>query len=404
MIKKRRENLYKNFVNNSCFILFSKDKNHRRDSDFDLHNDKNIFYFTNLELDFCGLLITKNNSKIKEYLILKKQSQNEINFCGEVDEKKLSKNSKIQNIIYFDDLEKFFQNKKFEKIYFYEDSRSNENYKTYYNFIKKLKKKFSKKVFENSYDFISNLRNIKDKSEISKIKKATNLIEEFFKKFENKIRKNEFKNEKDIESLFYQVCFKNNCVPFYYPIIASGKNSLVLHYTKNNSKINFPILLDLGFEYKNYGCDISRTFIDEKSIFQKKVYNSVLNIQKKILGILKEGISFNEIEIKTLEFLKEELLKLKLINKKFEKENVVEGKKVNKNLVKALREFMPHSFGHSLGLDTHDLETQSNVLKNGMIITVEPGIYIKNKFGIRIEDNVLIKKNGIENLSKEIKK
>jgi Xaa-Pro aminopeptidase len=176
-------------------------------------------------------------------------------------------------------------------------------------------------------------------------------------------------------------------------ITASGKNGTVLHYSENSRKTaeNELVLVDCGATYKYYSGDITRTFpvngkfTDEQRLF----YNIVLEGQKKVISAVREGIEYKSLNDILKKHYAVELKKCGLIK---------EDSEVSK--------YYYHSVSHQLGLETHDAGRRNcGVLKAGMVITVEPGLYIAEKsIGIRIEDNVLVTKDGCEVLSADIVK
>ena len=175
-------------------------------------------------------------------------------------------------------------------------------------------------------------------------------------------------------------------------IAAAGKNATTLHYVDNNSELkeNDLILFDLGAEFYCYNADISRTFpVNGKfTERQKDVNNSVLKVIEEIIKLIKPGMKYNEVNEKATDLKAEECIKLGLIDDK-----------------KDVRKYYYHIIGHSLGMDTHDIETPHRdiTFEPGVIFTVEPGIYIEEEgIGIRIEDDILVTENGVINLSSDI--
>jgi Xaa-Pro aminopeptidase len=184
----------------------------------------------------------------------------------------------------------------------------------------------------------------------------------------------------------------------YPPIVGAGANGCILHYGENNSsKIdNQLLLMDVGSEYHGYSADVTRTipangkFTEE----QKAIYQLVYDAQEAIFTICKEGTPLVDLNNKAKEVLAKGLLKLGIIK--------------DSNDVKI---YYPHGCSHFLGLDVHDkgnFKGPQSLLKENMIITVEPGIYIPANsncdkkwwnIGVRIEDDILIKKDSYENLS-----
>ena len=215
------------------------------------------------------------------------------------------------------------------------------------------------------------------------------------------------KNERELHGLFLSEIMKRGAKEESYPgIFASGANACVLHYTANNRvmKDGELLLVDAGAEYKYYASDITRTFpVNGRfTVLQKRIYSKLLSAQTQLIQELKPGISFQTIQQKTIALLSE-ILK----DEGFLKASLSEI--IKKHLYK---KYFPHSFGHSLGLDVHDLrakEAGDLKLEEGFVLTIEPGLYfspadsslseeIKGQ-GYRIEDDVLITADGFEVLS-----
>lgn len=180
----------------------------------------------------------------------------------------------------------------------------------------------------------------------------------------------------------------------YPSIVGAGANGCVLHYIENNATNlgNKMVLMDVGAEYHGYSADVTRTFPANGKFTaeQKQIYDIVYEAQEAVFKICKEGTTFQEIEKTARDVVTKGLVRLGIL--KDEKQN---------------RLYYPHGCSHFLGLDVHDKGIYNKLFEN-MIITVEPGVYIpensdcdKKWWGIavRIEDDVLIKKDGFENLS-----
>lgn len=185
----------------------------------------------------------------------------------------------------------------------------------------------------------------------------------------------------------------------YLPIVASGKNSCVLHYIDNNNKCKDGdiLLLDFGASYANYAADLSRT-IPVNGKFtkrQKDVYNAVLRVMKKATKMLKPGVMLDNYNKKVGKIMEAELIKLGLL-----KTNDIK-KQDPKN--PAYKKYFMHGTSHFLGLDVHDVGNRYKPIKEGMVFTCEPGIYIpEESLGIRLENDILVTKNGQTDLMKDI--
>ena len=196
--------------------------------------------------------------------------------------------------------------------------------------------------------------------------------------------------EYEIEAEFIHEFLKNKSKGFAYtPIVASGSNACVLHYIVNNKqcKDGDLLLLDVAAEYANYSSDLTRT-IPVNGKFtkrQKEVYNAVLRIKNFATNLIKDGLSWEEYNLNIGEATTKELLDLKLLDK-------VDISNQTKEQP-AYKKYFMHGTSHHLGLDTHDYGL-TDTLKENMVLTVEPGIYIpKENIGIRIEDNIVVQKN-----------
>ena len=195
------------------------------------------------------------------------------------------------------------------------------------------------------------------------------------------------------------------------PIVAAGDNALTLHYTANNAAWtkNKLLLVDAGCEWRGYAGDVSRSFPvrGKFSVEQGEVYDIVLAAQKKAVAAAKPGAKFDAVENAARRALKDGLIALGL------------GKSRKVVSDKVLNRFYMHRIGHFLGLDVHDVgviktsRSLSPRLRPGMVITVEPGLYIPNDddipralrgMGVRIEDDILITPSGRQVLSEDAPK
>jgi len=180
----------------------------------------------------------------------------------------------------------------------------------------------------------------------------------------------------------------------YPPIVGAGANGCILHYEENtNTHVdNQLVLMDVGSEYHGYSADVTRT-VPANGKFtadQKAIYQIVYDAQEEVFKLCKEGVPYSQLEEKTTEILSNGLIKLGIIKNKSE-----------------LRRYYMHGVSHHMGLDVHD-KNATRTLKENMVITVEPGIYIPKgspcdqkwwDIGVRIEDDVVIGKDKCEILS-----
>ncbi len=226
-------------------------------------------------------------------------------------------------------------------------------------------------------DIILNLRMIKTDYEIKKIEQAQKITELAFDHILNFISKD--KTELDIARELNAFILNNSDGLSFDTIVVSGSNSSLPHGTPSNKFIQNGdlITMDFGAIIDGYHSDMTRTVcFGEMSSEKKEIYNIVLSGQKLALNSVKEGIACCDLD--------------SLVRKYFRKFGFDS-------------EF-GHSLGHGVGLDIHEKPTLSprgNIeLKKGMVVTIEPGIYLSGKFGIRIEDMILITENGHKNFTR----
>ena len=265
-------------------------------------------------------------------------------------------------------------------------------------FRRMIKNKYSNKKIKEVAPIMHKLRSIKSKEEIDLMQHACNITEKGFKKILRIIKPGMM--EYEIEGEIINELLKNRSSGFAYsPILGSGRNSCVLHYTENNQKCKDGdvLLMDFGAEYANYASDMTRTvpingrFSDR----QKKVYASVLHVMKEATKMLRPGTSFQEYNKEVGKIMEHELIKLKLITKH----------DVQKQDLKnpAYKKYFMHGTSHFLGLDVHDVGDFKWPMEEGMVFTCEPGIYIlEENMGIRLENDILITKKGPDDLMKSI--
>lgn len=177
----------------------------------------------------------------------------------------------------------------------------------------------------------------------------------------------------------------------YDPIVASGANSCILHYTRNNQecKAGDVLLMDFGAEYGHYASDLTRTIpvSGQFSPRQRSVYDAVLRIMRDAQQLLVPGTTLEEYSKEVVKMMESALIDLKLLSRK-------EIEQQNPELPLYKQYFM-HGTSHHLGLDVHDLADRYVPIQEDMVFTCEPGIYIRDeKLGIRIENNILVTDNG----------
>jgi len=236
---------------------------------------------------------------------------------------------------------------------------------------------------------LSRMRMVKQPAEIEVIKRAIEVTCSTIKTITRPSKLVKYANEYEIEAELTYGFRRQGAPHAFHPIVSSGKNTCTMHYLKAESPLKSGelLLLDVGAEYEFYASDIARTMSlgGNPTRRQKQVYDAVLDVQEYAFTLLKPGVVLQEYEQQIENYMGEKLRELGLI------------KTITSD---AVRQYFPHRTSHFLGLDTHDAGDYEHPIEPGVIITVEPGIYIPEEgIGIRIEDDVLITVDGIENLS-----
>ena len=234
------------------------------------------------------------------------------------------------------------------------------------------------------------LRIVKYPSEIKEIQRAIDITIETLKVVTRKLPKLEYEHE--IDALIeYEYRRRGASGVGFQTIVAGGKNASTVHYVANNAKLqrNQLLLVDTGAEINNYTADISRTLaFGRATVRQRAVYDAVKRAQEYAISLIKPGLNFREYEKLVEKYVGEELKDLGLIKKASRK---------------SIRKYFPHATSHYLGLDCHDVGDYYADFQENMVLAVEPGILIPEEgIGVRIEDNVVITKDGCQVMSDKL--
>ena len=394
---KNRKNFINRMKNNSIAFFNSNDIYPvSADSTLPFEQHRDIFYLSGIDQEESVLMLFKASEKIYEILFLKETNKDIAIWEGP----KLSKDdafeiSGIKSVYWLKEMDMVIDDfiQKSETIYY----NHNEHYRAKIEvetreerFNKKIKKRFPNKKEERSNPILQSLRSIKDPIEIELIQRACDITRKGFMRILNFVKDGVW--EYEIEAEFIHEFLKNRSKKFAYsPIIASGNNANILHYIENNKqcKNGELILMDVGAEYANYNSDMTRT-IPVSGKFterQKQIYNSVLKVKNEATKMLIPGADWGKYHIEVGKIMSSELLSLGLLDKS----DVQNESKENP----AYKKFFMHGTSHHLGLDTHDYGLLKQPLEENMVFTVEPGIYLPEEgFGIRLEDDVIVQKNG----------
>ncbi len=222
---------------------------------------------------------------------------------------------------------------------------------------------------------LSGLRETKTEEEIARIRKACAVSDEIIAGCISNF--SGFKTEGDVKEWLNRKAIEKGVETAFPTIVASGKNAAMPHYSGAGKLQKGFCVIDFGVKFKGYCSDTTRTvYIGKPSEQEKLLYSKLLFCQEETSAHAKPGKSMEDLE------------------------------RFSRAMLGDLDENFIHRLGHSVGIEVHDPLQKTTPLKEGMVVTIEPGVYFKNRLGMRIEDTVLIRKNGCEALtrvSKELK-
>ena len=253
-------------------------------------------------------------------------------------------------------------------------------------FVREVKERYPMHQYGRTAPILNALRMIKSPDEVDITQHACDITAKAFRRCLETVKPEmwEYEVQAEIEYIFKR---HNATGHAYAPIIASGKNACCLHYSTNQSQLHDGdlILFDIGCEYMNYSSDLSRTIpINGKfTERQKQCYNAVLRVMKQLRELYRPGHCINEINETTHRLMEQEMIQLGLFTAE-----EVKNQDPNAPLE---RKYLMHGMSHHIGLDVHDSIDKFKPFEPGMILTCEPGIYIREEgIGIRIENDLLI--------------
>ncbi len=366
------------------------------DGEMGFRQNNDLLYLTGIDQEESTLIVLKRNNLATFHLFLKETSDLiKIWEGAKLTIEEAQKVSLIKDVQWNDRLLPFLsENVKGDEIYFYnsnEHGRSASSVETRDDrFNLNFKKTNPDLKLEKAAPLMHQLRQVKSQTEIDLIQKACSITESAYRRLLGYIKPgmSEFEVEAEITYDFLKSRSRGHA---YAPIVAGGANACILHYTSNNDvlKSGDVILMDFGAEYANYASDMTRS-IPVSGTFtkrQKQVYNAVLDSLKFAKTQLVPGNTIAKYQKEVSLHIEKHLVDLGLISLQEIKDQDPKSP--------AFRKFFMHGVSHSLGLDVHDVDNRERPFENGMVYTIEPGIYIPDEnLGIRLENNFVINDNN----------
>lgn len=393
--KANRDKLLANLKADCLVITASGLMQKSADQSFPFRQDSNFFYLTGI--NEADLILVK--TKKEEFLIVPDNYMAKINFAVSTDNVQIAKTSGIKEVLN--------QRTGWQRLVSIVSGQTTlavampspirlKHYSMYVNPARrklylKLKRKFKSTTFIDARTELARQRMIKQPIEIKLIEKATDITVDTLKEVLASSNLSRYTHTEEIaEDILNGFKAKGGSGHAFDPVVAAGRNAATIHYESfEKLRPGELILADVGSEYSFYCSDISRTVSFGKSTpRQKAVYDAVYEVQSEVFKMIKPGLDFKTYEQHVTSLIGQKLKELELIDSPSSKE---------------IRKFYPHACSHSVGLDPHDSADYSKPMAENMVITVEPGIYIKNEnIGVRLEDVVLITKDGAKVLSSRL--
>ncbi len=365
------------------------------DEAYPFHQDRSFWYLTGLDEPGLTLVMDKG----KEYLILPERNAIQDLFDGEFTPEELRRTSGVETILTFKEGWKQL-GARFKRSQHAATLAASPQFidsiSLYTNPARRLMIERIKEIkpdleLLDLRPHLMRMRMIKQAPEIAAIQKAVDITLDSIKDATRPTRMNKYQYEYELEAEFaYGIRKRGAAGHAFQPIVAGGKNACTIHYMANNSPLNENelIVMDVGAEVDHYAADITRTVVAGNATKrQRAVHEAVNEVVRFGLGQLKPGVSFGACEKELRQFMGEKLRELGLIKSISEE---------------SIRQYYPHA-PHYLGLDVHDIGDYQVPMEPGMVLTIEPGIYIPEEdIGVRIEEDVLITESGYQVLSQKL--
>lgn len=366
------------------------------DSTYQFAQDASFWYLTGSDEPDLVLVLDRE----QEYLIVPDRPAVRESFDGSVDRQALSQRSGIKTIL--NDAAGWEQlGSRLKKVKHAATLPKSPSYIGQYGMytnparavlIDKLKQQNPDVELLDLGPHIARLRMIKQPAEIAALSQAIKITSAAIKETVRRAKRRSYTHEFQIEAELSRGFRRRGATGHAFaPIVAAGERACTLHYVANNAPLKSDdlVIIDVGAEVEHYAADITRTVsLRSPSRRQQAVHAAVLATQQYAIEALKPGVMLKDYEQQVEHYLGEKLRELGLI------------KTITHD---AIRHYCPHATSHFLGLNVHDIGEYDRPLEAGVVITVEPGIYIPEEgLGVRIEDDILITARGNKVLSRSL--
>lgn len=364
------------------------------DAAFGFEQEANFWWLTGVESPDWRLII--DGTRGKSWLVAPSISQSHQIFDGSLSPDDAIEISGVEAVLSGDEAQSMLRDlsKKHSVAYTLGDQPYAEHLDFTLNPAPRMLRDSLERVFTAVQDCrkeLAQLRAIKQPEEIEAMKKAINLTAASYEMIKANV--SSYKYEYEIEAEFSYLFRRQGARGHAYdPIVASGSNACTLHYVANNARLSRRelILLDIGARVDGYAADITRTYAyGEPTKRQIAVHAAAQEAQQQIIALIQPHLSVEQYQREVDGIMSQALMSLDLMSGSDDIENY--------------RKYFPHAISHGLGVDVHDSLGSPTLLQPGMVLTVEPGIYIpEESIGVRIEDDILVTETGHTNLSSRL--
>ena len=399
LFKLNRRRFIRKMLPDSIAIFHSNDLMPRNGDTFHpFRQNSDLFYLSGLDQEETVVVLFPDcvKEEFQEIAFIKRTDEFIAIWEGEkLTKEKATAISGIQKVYWLDQMDNILNELILLSKRIYVNPNENDRFNSAVEdrnlrFAKALQKRYPLHKYHRSQPLLKKLAMIKSPLEIELMQRAIHITGDAFKRVLEFVQPGvmEYEVEAEITHQFIKSGANGHA---YEPIVASGANSCILHYVKNNQRCKEGdlLLMDFGAEYANYAADLSRTvpvsgqFTDR----QRKVYDAVLTVMKGAQELLVPGTMLEDYHKEVGKMMESALLDLKLLTPSdIEKQD---------SSYPAYKKYFMHGTSHHLGLDVHDLANRYDPIQAGMVFTCEPGIYIREEeIGIRLENDILVTDAG----------
>lgn len=370
----------------ALYVIAANDEVQRRgDAAYPFVQDANFYYFTGINEPGWKLVVNGED----EFLIAPKRSEAQTLFDGSLEYEEATRQSGVGRVVDQEEGERVVA--ALRETHSSVGAIGKDPHQKYYGFspndgpaanLRALKRQFAS--VEDIRGDVIKLRAIKQPREIDAMRQAIATTVRGFEHVKGELEN--LTNERQVEAKLWYEFLSDSEGHAYDPIVAAGSHACTLHYTNNSGVLNHGelLLIDAGAKQHEYAADITRTYsIGAPTERQRAVHEAVEAAHYKIISLLAPGFALRKYSERVDEIMIEALREVGLYTQPED-----------------YRRYFPHAISHGLGIDVHDSLGGFKEFKPGMVLTVEPGIYIPEEgIGVRIEDDILITEDGHENLS-----